>query len=250
MCLPIIYANPREIDTESGSIGIDGPEARHLTRSLRVREGDPIVVGDGAGARYAAGIASINPRLEARIESVERVEKERPEIFLFQALSKPVLFDENVQRAAESGAAGVVPFLSSRSPETAAKAWARLERWRRLGIEVSKVARRAWPLEVENPKDWPGALSALQEIERRIVLWEGEGRNGLGEMLPGAVPRSIGVVVGPPGGLNGGEVEELRMLGCVAAGLGELILRSETAGPYAVMIVRFRYGLLGSVKGR
>ena len=36
----------------------------------------------------------------------------------------------------------------------------------------------------------------------------------------------------------------LEELGCVKASMGDLILRTETAGSYAAMLVRYHYGLL------
>jgi 16S rRNA (uracil1498-N3)-methyltransferase len=92
--------------------------------------------------------------------------------------------------------------------------------------------------------DWPvdGAVFAEQEIN--LVLWEHESSMGLREALPDTPPESIGLVVGPEGGFESDEVDLLAQRGAVPVSLGDLILRTETAGPYVAMLIRYNYNLL------
>ncbi|MCJ7653082.1 MAG: RsmE family RNA methyltransferase [Actinobacteria bacterium] len=66
-------------------------------------------------------------------------------------------------------------------------------------------------------------------------------------MIPFLSPRSpatIGIAVGPEGGFAAEEVHVSETPGCQSASMGDLILRTETAGSYAVMLVRYHYGRL------
>jgi RsmE family RNA methyltransferase len=51
-------------------------------------------------------------------------------------------------------------------------------------------------------------------------------------------------VVGPEGGLSCDEARFLEDRGAVRASMGDLILRTESAGPHAAMLIRYHYGLL------
>ena len=246
MGLPVFYASEQEIDGERGQITISGPDARHLTRSLRAREGDCVIFGDGIGTLYRARLGSTMAEpVRCQILSVTYLQPERPQLVIFQAMSKNQAMDETIARAAESGASRVVPFVSRRSPvEAVKKSAARLERWRSIARESSKVARRAWPLDVRTPLPGPLDEVAVRTVGACILLWEGEERRSFAEALPEAPPRSIGMIVGPEGGLDESEVDVMRTLGARTASLGVLNIRTESAGSMAVAIARFHYGLL------
>jgi 16S rRNA (uracil1498-N3)-methyltransferase len=256
MTIPWFYALPSWIDTTGGTVTLKGAEAKHLALSLRARAGQEVMIGDGAGTVYEVELTSVRPELvEGRIRSATRPPHERPRLVLFQALARAVKMDEVVTRAAETGVWAVVPFISPRSPVgSAEKAGERLERWRKIAFEASKVSRRAWSLVVGEPRNWP--LVAGDPLSRRVIegllgeqdlnllLWEEEETESVEAALPANPPKSIGVIVGPEGGFAADEAGVLAAAGATTASMGPLILRTESAGSYAAMLVRNRYGLL------
>jgi 16S rRNA (uracil1498-N3)-methyltransferase len=163
MSNPIFYASSDEIEDDVGRISLHGYEARHLMRSLRIKSGESILVGDGKGTKYEVTVTSVAPdEVSARIESRTRIEREVPALTLIQAVSKLRHMDETITRAAEAGTERVVPFFAPRSYAiSSGKLEGRIERWRRLAHEASKVARRVWPLEVEEMAAWPPDKSVL-----------------------------------------------------------------------------------------
>ncbi len=256
MTVPWFYALPSWIDTTAGTVTLKGAEAKHLALSLRAREGQDVMIGDGAGTVYEVELTSVSPELVVGvIRSSNRPPHERPRLVLFQALARAVKMDEVVARAAETGVWAVVPFVSPRSPVgSAEKAGERLERWRKIAFEASKVAKRAWSLVVGEPRHWP--LVSGDPLSRRVIegllgeqdlnllLWEEEATMSLDAALPEDSPKSIGVIVGPEGGFAADEAGVLSAAGAVPASIGPLILRTESAGSYAAMLIRNRYGLL------
>jgi 16S rRNA (uracil1498-N3)-methyltransferase len=243
---PIFYASPDEIEEGENRISFHGDESWHLVKSLRIKTGESLLVGDGKGTRYEVTVTSAAPgEVSARIESVTRIEREVPAITLIQAMSRPRHMDETIIRAAEAGADRVVPFMAPRSSAgSRVKIEGRSERWNKLAREACKVARRVWPLEVGHVDAWPPDQALLKSGQLNIVLWEDERSNGLADVLPVNTPTLIGIVAGPEGGFSEAEARTLEEIGCVKASVGNLILRSETAGPYAVMLVRYHYGIL------
>lgn len=241
MSLPLFYESAGGINLDSGTVTLEGGEAGHLSRSLRAREGDEVLVGDGAGGRYRVKLGSVTRDLvEGSIESAETTEPEVPRLVLYQALARPAKMDEVVQRAAESGVSSLVPFVSPRSGEGSERlASSRILRWRKIALEASEVARRAWPLIIGDPLVWPLGSSHLREQELSILLWESESGRGLAGVLPESPPRSIGIIVGPEGGFAEEEAALLSSAGASPVGMGDLILRTESAGSSAAMLIRF-----------
>lgn len=250
MSLPIFYFEPGG-DAPGGRVKLTGEDARHLSRSTRAKVGDRLLVGDGRGTLCRATIASVQKNeVLALMEAPVRVEKEVPAITVYQAVSRPSSMDEAVYRAAEAGVDIVVPFISARSGVGAASAAGeRVSRWAKIARESSKVARRAWQLGVNEPLAGPPSADELGGHELAVVLWEDEREAALSSVLPEGPPSTVAIVTGPEGGFSTDETLSMVRDGAVAVGLGSLVLRAETAGAYAAMLVRYSYGLLGA-RGR
>jgi len=246
MGLPLFYAPDEGIDHEKAQIDLSGGDAKHLLRSLRAKQGDIVCLGDSKGTVYSTRILSITPEsATCKILESDYLSPERPQVVVFQAMPKNQAMDEVVARAAESGAARVVPFMSRRSPvEAVRKAGSRLERWRTIARESSKTARRPWPLEVREPLADFIDKKLLESVSSCVILWEEEEVRRFESALPEHPPRSIGLVVGPEGGFDSGEVDLIRSMGATSASIGRLNVRAESAASYASMLVRYHYGLL------
>jgi len=246
MGFPLFYAGTEHIDLRSGSLSLTGEESRHLARALRVSVGEIVEIGDGHGNRYRTRVRKVTAEsVEMYIESSEFLDREIPGISVLQAVSRPSHMDRAVAGIAEAGARQLVPFTAPRSRNTdISKIAGRLERWRSIARESSKLARRVWPMEVGEPVGWPPVYGSGCVNGVKVILWEDEEEAGISGVLAEEKPSSVSILVGPEGGFSKGDIEELRSTGAVTVSLGGLNIRSETAGSYAVMLIRYRYGLL------
>ena len=100
----------------SDSVELSGEESHHLISVRRARRGEKVTVLDGAG-RSGFGILTLpDPRRAVvAIESVSEARRSGPELWLAQAMPLGKTMDVIVQKAAELGAARVVPLLTERS---------------------------------------------------------------------------------------------------------------------------------------
>ena len=80
--------------------------------------------------------------------------------------------------------------------------------------------------------------------ELTIVLWEGEEETGIVDIVPENAPESIGLIVGPEGGFSEAEVGSFIRRGAKTASMGNLVLRTESAGSYGAILLRCHYGNL------
>jgi 16S rRNA (uracil1498-N3)-methyltransferase len=90
-------------------------------------------------------------------------------------------------------------------------------------------------------------ISLLGEEEGvlRVLLWEKEKQNNLSACSRELrSSRTIILLLGPEGGFTEKEVEQAKHLGWQTIGLGERILRAETAAIAAVSIVQHLRGCM------
>jgi 16S rRNA (uracil1498-N3)-methyltransferase len=82
-----------------------------------------------------------------------------------------------------------------------------------------------------------------------IVLYEKEQNTGykqvLRSLMPGCFRKDLFLLVGPEGGWDEGEIEELVHQGVHSASLGSRVLRTETAGLIASALALYEAGDLG-----
>ena len=113
-------------------------EAKHARSVLRLREGDRVVVLNGAGKELLCQAEDV--RSDSTTLKIIQENSIAPlpfEITLYQAVTKGKTMDLIIQKATELGAHRVVPVLSERSvPDwDEAKATAKVEKWRSVCIE-------------------------------------------------------------------------------------------------------------------
>ncbi|MBX7167491.1 MAG: 16S rRNA (uracil(1498)-N(3))-methyltransferase [Pirellulales bacterium] len=203
-----------------------GAEAHHLAGVLRAAPGDELVVFDGRGGEYLARVAGVR-RDRVELLLVERRDIEREAVrslTLAVALPKGERQRWLVEKVVELGVARLVPLITQRGvAQPTAEALARL---RRAVIEASKQCGRNRLMEIAEPRRLgefaaPGEVGwiAHPSAERRV-------RELVGSLSPA---QTVAVAIGPEGGFAAEEFEQARAVGAIPVGLGERILRVETA---------------------
>lgn len=243
-----------DIPDDGGRLVISGPEGKHGAAALRLKPGEGILVGDGAGVLaecevLSAGAGEVEVVVRRRTEHAPPV----PAVTIVQALPKSERSELAVDLATEAGADEIVPWQADRciSRWTGAKGKAEKgrQKWQNAARAAAKQARRAFepPIgELVDTKaltamvaDWSNASSAV------IVLHEEESR-AFTELVTATVGEGIErivLVVGPEGGVAEQEIAALREAGAIPALLGPEVLRTSTAAAVAL-------GAIGALTAR
>jgi 16S rRNA (uracil1498-N3)-methyltransferase len=202
-------------------------DSHHLTAVLRLRDGEIVVAGDGAGRWAPCRVGTgrrmgtgrpkdpAGPTLE-RVGPVETTPLSEPTVTVAFAPVKGDRPEWVVQKLTELGVDRIVPILTVRSVvrwegERATKA---VERLVRVAREAAAQCRRAWLPEVAAVSSL-GSLSSLTGMPTTLACPGGE---------PPDLARPV-VAVGPEGGWDPVELDA----GFDTVGLGPTILRAETA---------------------
>ena len=197
-----------------------GDDRHHLERVLRLRSGDPLTVGDGAGRwRPCRFSDEIEP-----VGGVVTVAAPNPVLAVGFAVLKGGRSETVVQKLTELGVDRIAPFVAGRSVVQwdGAKSARQVQRWRRVAREAVMQCRRLWLPEVE-------PVRAFGELDLGgAALAVSEGRTlAAGENF---------VLVGPEGGWTGAELASVDRHVC----LGPHIMRAETAAFAAAAVLAAR----------
>jgi 16S rRNA (uracil1498-N3)-methyltransferase len=222
---------------------VTGSEAKHAAVN-RVRPGERVSVGNGAGLVVTGPVVSVSPQeLVVRIDEVRSEAPARPELWLVQALAKGDRDELAVQAATELGVSGVVPWAASRSVVRweGPKRQKAEDRWRAIVREASKQSIRAFLPEVA-PLATTAEIARLSAAGDLVLVLEPTAGERLPDVaLPAAADR-VYLVVGPEGGIAPEELDQLRSAGARLVRLGREVLRTSTAGPAALAVLSANSG--------
>lgn len=234
-------------------ITIMGDDVKHIANVLRLQKGDKIVVGNkDTEVTYHAKIAEIiKEKVICEIigEVKERAES-NIEVTVFQGLPKGDKMEYIIQKTTELGVKKIVPVAMKRcivklSKQDESK---KIARWQKIAEVAAKQSGRDIIPMIENITNVVEIKEKIQEYDLFLVAYEEEKVNTLKNelkniQLPNMTENieskakenitgtflKIGVVIGPEGGLERQEVEDLKMNGAKIITLGNRILRTETA---------------------
>lgn len=235
--MPRFFVEPGAVSGDRAVIS--GDDARHITKSLRMREGESIVLCDGGGNDYFGKIAALSgDMVSVDIERTEKsVSEPKCKVTLYQGMPKSDKLELITEKTVELGVCEIVPVLMSRcvSRPDDKSAQKRAERLRRHALEAAKQCGRGIVPQVRELISFDEMEKEIGSFDKAIVFYE-DGGDKLGSIIEGN-EKSVCVIIGPEGGLEKSEVERLCAAGARAGTMGKRILRTETAAMTAVTLV-------------
>ncbi|HMR50414.1 MAG TPA: 16S rRNA (uracil(1498)-N(3))-methyltransferase [Arachnia sp.] len=215
-------------------IVVTGDEARHAGAVKRIEPGEEVLLSNGRGLG-ARGIAEsvTKTELRVRVEQTLAEPARRIRVAAVQALAKGERSELAVQMLTELGASRIVAWQADRSivrwqGERGDKA---LAKWRSTARESAKQARRFAVPEVSAATSRQ-LVAALADQDLVLVLHEDADLHIADIVLP--EEGCVAVVIGPEGGITGGELDALLATGAKAVRISDGVLRTSTAGAVAL----------------
>lgn len=209
------------------SLVVDGADGHHLARVRRLRAGEHLTVADGAGRWRRYEITQARPGTLA-LDAIGDERVEAPPVrslLVAPALSKGTKLESVAAHLTELGVAEIAPVVLERSIVHLDEAGRRRlhERLTETVRLAAMQARRSRLPVVHEPSDLD--LDRLTD-RRRMQLVVAQL---IGAPHPGLAPGPLAVVTGPEGGFSPDEITQFAQFDGVLLGLGEFVLRAETA---------------------
>lgn len=228
------------------SVTITGDDVLHMTRVLRLKEDDDIVVCDSDGTDCVCSITSVSKyEVTATILSRGKCQTEPPvNITLYQGVPKGDKLDTVVQKSVELGAVRIVPVAMKRSVAVIKDGEKKRQRLQKIADEAAKQCSRGKLVRVESVMTFKQAIEdAKNNFDMKLLPYEDEKVKSIKEVLKdGAGTKSVCIFIGPEGGFDPSEVEFAKENGFSSVSMGPRILRTETAPLAAITAVMYELG--------
>lgn len=222
----VVDAEPSEGD----EIVLGSEESHHLARVVRRRARDGVEVIGPSGALWPCEVVGPGPPSVLRVTGPARPAPVAPPVDLWVGLAEPGRLDLVAEKTAELGVRRLGVMVTARArrvPE--GDAWARrAERMARVAESAARQSGRGrWPA--------PGPLIPFDHVLTEIAPEEGiildpRATASLADVLrTRPADGAVAILVGPDTGFDDAEIAAAAAAGVTAAGMGEGMLRAETA---------------------
>jgi len=220
-------------------VDLDPERSHYLCRVLRARRGDRVLVFSGDGDGHEATVAVSNTKRCELVVGARLVSEPAPAfaLDLGLALIKGDRLDFVLQKATELGVTGITLMATEHSVVnlTGERIERRFEHWQRIVIGAAEQCGRLRLPRLDGLT--PFADVVARAPAHRYLLDPGAAP------LAGTPPASDTLLLlGPEGGFSDRERVHALGAGFTAVGLGERILRSDTAPVAALAVFRQAWG--------
>ncbi|MFA5292895.1 MAG: RsmE family RNA methyltransferase [Phycisphaerae bacterium] len=201
---------------------------RHLTKVLRLKNGDSVELFDGKGALAQAVIKKIEKNHAVlTVKDVKNYSKpQRNRIIIASSIAKGERFELLVAKCTELGVDRIVPVIFERTVKQALQH----KRLETIAAESTKQCQRLFLPVIDEPMDF-------KEIIKKLKTEYPNAKIVFGSLTEGAesiINFDFGsndcfAFIGPEGGLTDAEENMLKEINAQAVKLTDTILRIETA---------------------
>lgn len=233
-------------EIQSGGVQqIEGPEAHHALKVLRVRENDQVELFDGQGNVALAKVVALAKRdFEVAIESRAFEPRDSDgRIHFAVCLPKGDRQRSVVEKLVELGVDSLIPLHSRFTVAEIDRD--NSERLERYALESCKQCQRNRRLAIRPPEKLANLepiIRELRDLGGSVWILHPGGKDAFQLQRE---PEGIRLasqqhlfLVGPEGGFGEDEVERCEQFGAVRLGLGSRILRVETAVAAAAVLAQ------------
>jgi len=235
-------------------IRLTGDDASHISRVLRMKVGEEIIVCDSQGTDYRTIISAISDH-DVEVDILDSYLSENEpalEITLFQGLPKGDKMELIIQKCVELGVSRIVPMATEFAVAKISDSKSeikKLTRWNKVSEEAAKQSGRGRLPNVTNMMSIAEAIELSRGMDMAFVPYEKSSEidaKGLSQLLKrdGQKPSKIGFFIGPEGGFSKKEIAQFIENSITPVSLGKRILRTETAGMAVLALLMYEFGYM------
>lgn len=213
--------------------------AKHLGKVLRLPAGAELRAFNGKGGEWRSVLSFVGG--EARV-TPQRFEEENAQsplkVTLLQGIGRGERMDYAIQKAVELGVTAIQPVFTERTVVklNGPRLEKRLQHWQGVIVAACEQSGRNLLPQLLPVVAFKTALAL--PVDHKLILAPSANQS-----LPTATsPDSVGLLIGPEGGLSDAEIELATAQGWQPWQLGPRVLRTETAGSAALAVLQSVWG--------
>lgn len=245
--MPKFFINTNQI--HDSNIQIVGEDVKHISQVLRAKLNDELLICDKeTNLNYRTKITKITPDdITCTIIDYKKSNTEpKVQVTIFQGIPKADKMEYIIQKNTEIGAKEIVPVMMSRcivKLEEKEKT-KKVDRWQKIAEAAAKQSGRDHIATIAKPIELKELCNKIPEFDLVLLAYENEENITLKQELKKFENTSnlkIGVIIGPEGGIDKSELEQLIEVGARRVTLGNRILRTETASLVIMSNIIYEY---------
>ena len=232
----------------NNKIQIIDEDVNHIKNVLRLNIGEEIKICDSDNSQnYNCKIINISSKM-VECEILSEIENEAEgnvELHIFQGLPKADKMELIIQKGTELGVSEFIPVCFKRcivklDGKDQVK---KIDRWNKIAEVAAKQSGRDRLPIVRNVENIKTLCNEIKEYDLVLVAYENEIenyiKNELQKLKSTKEKYKIAVVIGPEGGLELEEVNQMKESGAKVISLGKRILRTETVALQVSSIIMY-----------
>ncbi len=234
-------------------IEIFGEDVKHISNVLRLKCGEDIIVCDKQNKlSYNTQILEINKeKIICKILNIiESTNESSVNVTIFQGLPKADKMEYIIQKSTELGAKKIVPVAMRRSVVKIDKKDEnkKILRWQKIAQSAAEQSGRDMIPKIENVQNIKHLVEEVEKFDIFLIAYENEKNISIKKMLQEENLKKgkieIGVLIGPEGGIDKEEIDQLIIKDKVKiVSLGKRILRTETASLFILSNIMYEYDM-------
>lgn len=245
--MPKFFVTQEQIKDKK--INIIGNDVKHIKNVLREKVGNNITICNTTNEKdYLCKISSIqNDKIECEIlEQINNNTEPKTKITIFQGLPKSDKMELIIQKSVELGVNEITPIETKRcvvklNDKDKEK---KILRWQKISEVASKQCGRNQIPKINNIIKIEEISKISNNYDFILIAYENEEETTIKKELE-KIKKSkqenlkIAIIIGPEGGLEKKEVENLQQIGAISITLGKRILRTETVAMNILSIILY-----------
>lgn len=248
--MPKFFVNNNQIN--NNIITVIGDDVKHISNVLRAKIGEEIQICDiNTSNNYIAGIKNIEKeKIECEIiRSIESDTESNININIFQGVPKSDKMELIIQKSVELGVKQITPVQMERCVSILKEkdAYKKIERWQKIAEVAAKQSGRDMIPKINSATRIKDLCEEIKKYDVIIVPYEKEENQSFKDVVDeikglNKEDLNIGIVIGPEGGFEDTEIEELSFAGAKVVTLGKRILRTETVALAMTSVIMYEFG--------
>ena len=231
MSAPYFYEP--QINAGATNFTLSEESSKHCAQVLRMQAGDPIQITNGIGGVFEANIIDAHKKnTQIQILKETTVAASQQKIILgISILKNAVRLEWLFEKATEMGVHTIVPLLCERTVHARFKT----DRMQNIIQSAMIQSQQAWLPILSAPTHFKKFIEQYYATNKYIAHCETTEKTSIKNIAPS---KDLIVAIGPEGDFSLNEIEQALATNYQAIGLGPTRLRTETAGLFALSVLK------------